>query len=201
MAVYYYKGMKILAPFSIYSNEPHFDVTTISLKTQRISQGHQRWELSFSVQPDQAEPQDLFADMLSSDQFTSDTMIMPQFKAVVENTTATGTVTISSNSEVGQTSVTLNSSSASGIIPKGAFFKFDNHNKVYILTQEADFSGASTTLNFYPTLKANVTTANNVRFKELCTFTYYRDISTSTQIQFTDGILANPGVIKLFEAV
>ena len=49
MSVYYYNGAQILAPFTITSNEPMFDMTTISLKTQRASQGAQRWELSFDI--------------------------------------------------------------------------------------------------------------------------------------------------------
>lgn len=202
MAVYYYQGMPILAPFTITSNEPFFDVETISLKRQRVSQGYQRWELSFNVQPDKTQPQDLLVDMLVNDQAGATTMIMPQFKEVSDTSTATGSASVAVAGVVGDSSVSLTTSSASGTLPKGSFISFNNHDKVYILTADMDMSGATATANIYPNLKfAMPITTTTLEFGDSCLLTYYRDINTLTSIQFTDGILASPGLINLFEAV
>lgn len=202
MAVYYYKELPILAPFVITSNEPHFDVTTLSLKTQRVSQGHQRWELSFDVQAEMNDPDRLLVDMLTEDQSLPDTMVMPQFKNVVETTTASGSVTVNSTTAVGATTVSLNSSAASGILKKGSFVKFSNHSKVYIVTEDSNFLISTASLSLYPSLKASVpSSTTSLLYGDSCSFSYYRDIATMTNIQFTDGILSNPGRINLFEAV
>lgn len=202
MAVYYYQGMKILAPFTITSNEPHFDIESISLKTYRVSQGYQRWDVSFDVQPEGNEPQNLLVDMLIGDQSGAATMVMPQFKAVVENSTATGSASVNVAGVLGDSTVSLNTSSAAGTLKKGSFISFSNHDKVYILTADLNMGGTTATANIYPTLRlAMPITTTTLEYGSSCLLTYYRDISTSTNIQFSDGILANPGRINLFEAV
>ena len=82
MAVYYYNGAQILAPFSIYSNEPHFDMTTISLKTQRASQSHQRWELSFNTTLEESNQVDMLLAAIDEIDTTA-TMTMPQLPALI----------------------------------------------------------------------------------------------------------------------
>jgi len=83
MSTYYYKGAQILAPLNISSNEPMFDMTTVSLKTQRASQGYQRWELSFDVVADPSNQADLFLSSFK-DLETAGTMVMPQLTSVTD---------------------------------------------------------------------------------------------------------------------
>ena len=198
MAAYYYKGQQILAPFSITSNEPAFDITSVSLKTQRTSQGHQRWELSFNVQPDKDSPQDLLIDMLPEISGNS-TMIMPQFSKVVDRLTAAGSITPSTTYNFGVESLILNSSGASGLIPKGAFIKFSGHDKVYIVKSDVDLTGSTATMDIYPRLRTSVQTSDTVGYGDAAVITYYRSVDSATGITFTDGILANPGTINLVE--
>jgi len=80
--MYYFKGAKILAPLSITSNEPVFDVDTISLSKQRASQGAQRWELSFKTVSSGATEADIFVGMVTGIS-SAETMIMPQLPSVV----------------------------------------------------------------------------------------------------------------------
>lgn len=224
MSVYYYKDLKILAPFSIVSNEPHFDIQTVSLKTGRVSQGHQRWELSFAVQPEGSETNNLFVDMLVSGQNSPDTMIMPQF-AVISETYATypkedpsieltfdgssdsyvfgtaGALQVGIAAEYGDSTVTLDSSSARGKLMKGTFIKFSEGDKVYIVTSETDLSGSTAVVPIYPSLRRDLSTSATLQYGDDCIFSYYRDIGNSTGITFEDGVLANPGQITLYEAL
>jgi hypothetical protein len=85
---YYYEGYEILAPLTIASNEPMFDVDTISLKKQRSTQGAQRWELSFEIAT--ASPADALISIASFD--TVKTMTMPQLNDVNSRIGSSATV-------------------------------------------------------------------------------------------------------------
>jgi len=202
MAVYYYKNSQILAPFSVVSNEPMFDMTTVSLKTRRASQGHQRWELSFNIQPtDNNIEETLLAGI---DNLNADTMVMPQFTSVLERFTATGTFQTAGIANAGATTINVaNSASELGIIPKGYFIKFSTHDKLYILTDDINFNSADSVLNLfiYPKLKVQVNSNTQILLGDDSLFSYYKDINNQTGITFTDGVLANPGTITLLEAI
>jgi hypothetical protein len=75
---YYYEGYEILAPLTITSNEPMFDVDTVSLRKQRASQNAQRWELSFDILT--KNPADALLSIVGFD--IAKTMTMPQLNDV-----------------------------------------------------------------------------------------------------------------------
>jgi hypothetical protein len=104
---YYFEGYEILAPLTIVSNEPMYDIDTISLKKQRSSQGVQRWELSFRVLSQ--TPADLLVSLTNFD--TAQTMTMPQLNEV-------------------------NDKLSSVNFPKGAFVTGSN-DKVYMVKTDA----------------------------------------------------------------
>jgi len=86
---YYYEGYEILTPLTIASNEPMFDIDTISLQKQRSSQGVQRWELSFGVLT-----QDPAAALTSIVDFdVAKTMTMPQLNDVNDRLPIAATTT------------------------------------------------------------------------------------------------------------
>lgn len=197
---YYFEGAAILAPFSITSNEPMFDVDTISLKKQRATQNAQRWELSFNVIND-SNPADLFVNtMINFDQVS--TMIMPQFKAVYDATTASGNPTVAITGNSNASSVVLDSVAVEGIIPKGSFVRFSNHDKIYLVTAKVDLYGTEDkAVSLYPNLKASVTVGTSMLLLKDCLFSYYRDISNVQGITFSDGVLSGLGTINLIEAL
>ena len=198
MATYYFNGAAILAPFTIVSNEPAFNMTTVSLKTQRASQGHQRWELTFSVQPTKELIIDSLIGQLGAHDTTS-TMIMPQ---LATGNTVDSNVTVHSSANAGATSVQLEGTTVSGLLPKGSFVKFQNHDKVYITTADVTFDGTSDpTVNIYPPLRSAVASSTNFHLLDACQITYFQSIDNATGITFTDGVLANPGTITLIEAL
>jgi len=203
MTIYYYNGAKIVAPFSIISNEPMFDMTTVSLKTQRASQGHQRWELSFNTMLSTEDAQiDNFIESFK-DTENSDTMIMPQFKRVLDRFDASSNdVPVGQISNSGASSVFLNRTGVNGTLPKGSFIKFSSHDKVYVVTSDVDLYGTGNVqVNLYPNLREQVTTSATMKLGSDCLISYYRDIDNQTGITFTDGILSNTGTINLIEAV
>jgi hypothetical protein len=104
---YQFEGQDILAPLTIASNEPMFDVDTISLQKQRASQNVQRWELSFETASNDVT--DLLAAVGNFD--TVKTMPMIQLQTV--------------NDRLG----TVN-------FPKGAFVTGSN-GKVYMVKEDA----------------------------------------------------------------
>lgn len=104
---YYYKGYEIVTPFTISSNEPMFDVDTVSLSKVRSSQNVQRWEMTFNILTD--SPADILADLPNFD--ISQNMVMPQLKEV-------------------------NNRLSSISYPKGAFVTGSN-GKVYMLKEDA----------------------------------------------------------------
>ena len=203
MAKYYYKNTEILAPFTIISNEPMFDMTTISLKTRRATQGHQRWELSFRTQPTDNNIEETLLSSVNN--LNSETMIMPQIKSVEDRFTLSGTVilAVAANANSSTVSLTLTNSN-SGIIPKGYFVKFSNNDKLHIVTADVDFSSGSSgtiTMPIYPRLTSNVGVNDSVNTGNNTLFSYYKSIDNQTGITFTDGILANSGTITLVEAI
>ena len=196
---YYFKGAKILAPLSITSNEPVYDVDTVSLSKQRASQGAQRWELAFNT----ATSNDTEADMLVGvveGITTASTMVMPQLPSVVKANTSSVVLPISANASAGSSSVSITSD---GVISKGSFIKFSNHNKVYLVT--ASVGAGAVSVSLYPSLRSAVTTSHTFDTSNgpasAVTLNYYRDVSNLRGLTFTDGILSSTGTVNLVEAL
>lgn len=191
---YYYNGATILAPLKITSNEPVFEMTTVSLKTQRASQGAQRWELSFATATSAATEADAILGAISGIT-VADTMTMPQLPSVGAANTIGVSRAISSAS-AGASSVNLNNN---GFMSKGTFVKFSNHDKIYMVT--ADHSAGVSPVSIYPTLRVAVTGTDTLKTGSSAVLTYYRSIDNAMGITFTDGLLSNAGSINLIEAL
>ncbi len=137
---YYYKGAKILAPLTIRSNEPIYEVDTVSLTKQRASQGVQRWEISFNT----VTSGDTEADMLVgtiTNMTASTTITMPQIPSVVAGNTAGVSLVINANVNAGLSAVII---ASDGVIKKGSFIKFSNHDKLYMVTADVAAIGTLT---------------------------------------------------------
>jgi len=202
MSVYYYKGARILAPYSISSNEPMFEVDTVSLKKQRATQNVQRWELSFNTVGTPDTVQDMIIAAVLDTQ-SVDTMVMPQIPVVDELTTITNnSPVIAQLAPLGATSVTMGVSSTSGTLPKGSFFKFSNHDKIYITTTDINFDGSTDLpVSFFPSLRLEQPVGNEMKVGSNAIITYYKNIDNMSGVTFSDGVLSNSGTIELVEAL
>ena len=196
MSVYYYNGSPILAPFSIRSNEPVFHADTLTLKVQRVSQGSQRWELSFNVLTSDNSV-DLFVSSLNEID-TAQNMIMPQLKQITDTLDLSGSP-VCSTTAAGSTTVTI--TGGGGILKKGYFIKFSNHSKIYVVLTDTTLTNSGVSLSIYPKLRTGVTNTTTVLTKENATFSYFRNIDNIGGITFSDGILSSPGTVDLIEAI
>jgi len=200
MATYQFKGQDIVAPFRITSNEPAFVADTVSLKQRRVTQGSQRWELEFGVVME--DPADTFADMVSSFHSTV-TMEMPQLNVrgeTISSGTSSSQVSVNGTHAAGSTNVSL--SFANGTIKKGRFIKFNNHDKIYLVT--STFTTGSGILSIFPSLRQTVPSGTQLLYRDVTdqiTFTAYREVSNVSGIVYTDGILSEAGNINLIEAL
>jgi hypothetical protein len=196
---YTFNGASILAPLSITSNQPIYETDTVSLSKQRASQGAQRWELSFTTVTTQNTEADMLVGMVTG-LATSDTMVMPQIPSAANNNTATTSQAIDANVAAGLSLVTIVSD---GIIKKGSFIKFSNHDKIYMVTADvaASVASAPVNVNIYPSLRSAVTTAHTLNTGAAAVLSYYRNIDTTQGLKFTDGILSSVGSISLVEAI
>lgn len=196
---YYYKGAKILAPLTIRSNEPIYEVDTVSLTKQRASQGVQRWEISFKT----VTSGDTEADMLVgtiTNMTASTTITMPQIPSVVAGNTSSVSLVISAGVDAGLSAVTIVND---GIIKKGSFIKFSNHDKLYMVTADvaASVASAPVSVPIYPSLRTAVTTSHTLKTGSSAVLSYYRSIDTLTGLTFADGLISNAGTITLIEAI
>ena len=196
---YYYKGAKILAPLSITSNEPVYDVDTVSLSKQRTTQGAQRWELAFTTATSGTTEADMLVGVI--DGITSaETMPMPQLPSVLKANTSSVVLPIDADASGGASTVTVVSD---GVISKGSFIKFNNHDKVYLVT--ADAAAGTVPVSIYPSLRSAVTTSDTLYTSNASASSvfirYYRDVSNLRGLTFTDGILSSTGVVNLVEAL
>jgi hypothetical protein len=202
MSVYYYNGAQILAPYTIRSNEPMYDVDTVSLKKQRATQNVQRWELEFNTVGTPDTVQDMLISAIQGTNNIS-TMVIPQLPAVDELLTITNTSpVIVFPVNAGATSIVLQVAGNSGTLPKGYFFKFNNHDKVYMTTTDINFDGSTDlAVSFYPSLRLAQVSSNVILTGSGATINYYKSIDNQSGITFTDGVLSNSGNIELIEAL
>jgi len=201
---YTFKGQDIVAPFRLTSNEPVFSADSVSLRVRRVKQGAQRWEMGFKVV--MADATSTFADSVSTFHEAL-TLEMPQLNVrgeVVSSGTSTATITTSSGTELpGDDTIAIGGLLAGTTINAGRFIKFDNHNKIYMITETVTGDG-SDFLKIYPSLRTGVTSGTQVMYRDgtdAITFRAYRDVTDTQGITYIDGILSDLGTINLIEAL
>ena len=192
---YTFNGASILAPFKITSNQPIYETDTVSLSKQRASQGAQRWELTFTTATSDATEADMLVGMITG-LATASTMTMPQIPSAAKGNTAGVSLVISVAAAAGLSAVTVVSD---GIIKKGSFIKFSNHDKIYMVT--ADVSAGTAPVSIYPSFRTSVAITDTFQTGPSAILTYYRDIDSTQGLTFTDGLLSNAGSISLTEAI
>ncbi len=207
MTVYYFEGSPIVAPLTIESNEPIFSADTVNLKQQRVSQGAQRWELSFQIQTKDNE-EELLVGMVTGVS-ASKSMDMPQLNSVMKKSTVTNRGNVRAVALRGSTSVSVSFSQAR-LLAKGNFIQFTDHSKVYLVTSDvttlADVSNVAQAVSvpIYPALTVDLPTSAYLHHSKspiLAQISYYRDLETLQGIIYEDGVLVNPGTIRLLEAL
>jgi hypothetical protein len=91
---------------------------------------------------------------------------------------------------------TFNITGVPKMVP-GEFIRFTNHNKVYLVVA----AGASGTgVRITPSLRKAVPTGTKIIVGDKVTMDARYDTSVRLGIVYKDGILSNPGTVRLIEA-
>lgn len=132
--------------------------TSLSGRTQVRNIGGQRWEFAAKYSRlTRTEFAPIMAFIMlqkgSNDTFT---IVLPQISSKSGAVTGTVQANITSTEQIGATSIIVDGITG-GAFKAGDVFKFANHTKVYMITEDLSANG---TLKFQPPLVSNVT--NNV---------------------------------------
>lgn len=201
-ALYTYRGVPIVAPLTIKSNEPYFFSDTLSLRQERVSQAAQRWELSFNANF-KGEEGEYFASLISAGN-DIETMVMPQLLPSLKNTSAVETLLVTAFESADSDTVMVSSTEAGETIAAGSFITFDNHHKVYMVKSTHVTSLTGATLSIYPRLTEPVssdTVVYHPNSEDKPMLDYYTTMETLRGVTYDDGIMVNPGLISIIEVL
>lgn len=183
---------KFVVPMTIKSNHPVFVSDTLSLSRKVSRRVAQRWEIETKLQPLSYSAQDLMVHLVTKGYSESFSVLVPQNFGVIvaRKTVAPGTV--STTAAVSATSVVL----SSALLIKGTYIKFANHSKVYMIT-----SVSGSTIGVYPTLRTSVPANTAYTCGDDVFMTCKYDTDTVSGMVYSDGILMDPGTVKMVEAL
>jgi hypothetical protein len=203
---YQWEGMDIQSPLTIRSNQTIWTVEKLDKSIDRLAHPSQRWDMSFAVKTN-SNDNNLFQAMTNG--FANKgTMTMPTLhgsNVAGVNKPALGKITANGNLTGG--SFSINASKASSATPVSvglsAFVQFDNHNKVYAVTSQVDFTAGTGSRSFtiYPSLRAEVPSGTVIKFYDDVTYHYYIDDSNIRGITYLDGLLSGIDRLELLEAI
>jgi len=181
--------IKFVAPISVNSNQPAFVSDAISLRRNTRGQGAQRWEINAKLEPSNNSADFLVHSVVNghSEVFS---VKMPQvFKMVPLNITGNA---VAGETAKGSTSVNITGTNLP--LPKGEFINFANHDKVYLVT-----GVVGSTYTISPRLIAAVALNTVVRYGANTIMKARYDTDTMLGITYVDGIMSDPGTVKLIE--
>jgi len=181
------------APMSIRSNQPVFVADTLSLSRKGALRGAQRWEIETAIRPETMDANLLMVHLVTRGYTTPIDVLMPQNIGVIGKRTATAAVI--GAAAAGATSVTI--TAPGGLIPQGTFVRFASHTKVHMTTADISAAGA---LPIYPALPAAVT-ASVMNYLDDVILKALYDTDVISGMTYTDGMLQDPGVVRLVEAI
>ena len=177
----------------ITSNTTTRTSTTIGNKMIRRQVGGQFWTLKLTTTNlDQDEMAELYAFLVKQEGTYESFSFVPPIHGNTRGTSVSGIPLVLNTYAAGLTSIRANG--GSGTLKTGDFFKFSNHDKVYMLTADVNQDASSEdTFNFFPHLATavdNTTTIayNNVPFKVMLTTdesTFKTQADGSYQLEFT----------------
>jgi len=164
-----FEGLSYITPLEIKSYERISRSETLNLKTQTVSNGAQRWELTVTLAPSNNKgttAADKHGARLSVHRSMFGlhrpfTMKMPQHIGVtvsssLDNNTLNGTTaagTTNTNSVFGAHGIiNMSLNSGTSTLPAGLFFKISTGDKIYQVIDEASLSTSNTAVKIFPPL-------------------------------------------------
>lgn len=187
---------RFVTPMSILSNRPVFVMDTLSLRRQTVSQGVQRWELKTNVEPSNNSA-DLLVHSVVNGHDTVVDIQMPQVYRPRNGTTSSSAI-LTSAVVHNKGSLFVNIVNNNGVVLKGEFIQFANHDKVYMVTESRAGNGS---LSIFPALLQNVPVSTGLFYGDDVVLKARYDTDSIQGITYTDGVLSDQGSITFIEAI
>jgi hypothetical protein len=188
--------VRFVTPMSVVSNQPVFVADTLSLKRQVLSQGVQRWEISTNLEPSNNSADFLLHSVTNGYDKVFDIQVPQVFRRNGNLNTAT-IIKAVGNFAANTSTLQVNSD---GLVSKGEFIKFTNHDKIYLVLNNVVQSG-NTALQIFPALQKPVINNTFVGFGNNVIMKARYDTSTALGITYIDGVLSDPGTVGFIEAL
>lgn len=186
-------AIQFVAPLAVRSNQPAFVSDSLNLIQYVVRQKAQRWEITTNLAPSNDSSDYLCHSVEYGFDIPFDIQ-MPQVRRAVVQTNATKaevTTNALAGTEVMTTLIT-------GKIQGGEYIQFENHSKVYLLMGDAQGAGG---IKIYPPLRKPVPVGTKIFSGKNVKMRVRYDLSVALGITYVDGILSDPGSVKLVEAI
>lgn len=190
---------RFAAPITVRSNQPIFASDTLALTRKMVKRAAQRWEITADLEPLSTGADDLFVVLVSNGMTSPVQVVMPQNAAAVKRRTATTVNVPCTQLTVGSSTISV-PSTLDGLVPKGSFIKFSNHDKVYVTLSDRNGPGG---FNIYPSLRVAVDSTQGHTFKwaDDVIANFFFDLDSVQGMTYSDGVLMDMGTVTLVEAL
>jgi hypothetical protein len=175
-----------VAPLSVKSNQPAYAQDSMNLRRHASSQNIQRWEIAANLHPENGTADFLTHSVVSG----HDQPIYVRMPQVTNLVTSSGIITLTADVAAG-----TNVIHTSTTLVYGEFINIGVTNpKVYLVVSAV--AGQATVR---PLIVNSEVTGAAVTVGGKVTMTALYDSDTQLGITFTDGVLSDPGSVKLIE--
>jgi hypothetical protein len=185
-------------PLSVISNQPAFVSDAASLRRVVSSQNVQRWEIETNLEPTNDSSKFLVHNVRNG--YNNIIYIrMPQvYRPASQRLPTTLTLTLSAGAAAGASVINIAGLGSREMVA-GEFITIGTTDKKVYLVTDAGSSG--TGVGIFPPLNSAKSSGNAVNYGSKVTMQARYDPTMSLGIKYSDGILSDPGSIKLVEAV
>lgn len=180
-----------IAPLTVLSNQPSYSQDTLNLRRPSNSQGVQRWEVMANMAPSVGDPGMLLHTTIYG-HYKKFYIRMPQV-ALLKTTTSA--VTVNGVTQAGSDTLDINGAMA---LVEGEYINIGNDPKVYLVIESG---AAGVGVKVFPKLHQTVPDLAIIKTGAKVTMEVCFDTDTQLGITYVDGVLSDPGSVKLIEVL
>jgi uncharacterized secreted protein with C-terminal beta-propeller domain len=178
-------------PLSVISNQPAYTQSMMNLKYKTNSQNAQRWEIEANLETTNNSP-DFLVHSVTAGHANRIYVRMPQVYGAFSQDINAGTSSVTNTKVAGIDTIDI-----TGSIPNvGEFIQFTGASKVYLVIAKT-----TSDIRIAPSLITTVAAATVLLRGGRVTMQAYYDPSVKLGITYIDGVLSDPGSVKLIEDI
>jgi len=182
-------------PLTLRSNQPVFAADTISLRRRTSAQVAQRWEIDAMTAPTNDSNNFLIHSVLYGHHGVFGVRMPQTPRAGLSD--LNDVCTLADDALENQSTIVLDwAVGGSESIKPGEFINIGYDTKVYLV-----IAAGGDELTVFPPLRLNSYTGDSVRHGDAVTMLAKFDTDTVIGMTFVDGILMDPGTVKIIEAL